>query len=547
MTNLARDKDWRLALIMALGFFLLYLNTLASHHSEAEDVLSYAWAIAKSGPGGLFHPNHLLFEPACWLFFKLTSLFYPGIEVLTAMQILQVLCGVAALVILFRLLLSANIDRALAVMAVLAMGFCYGFWAYSVEGDTYIMPLPLVFLALRELIMLDQHQWRYASFVRMALYLTLAILFYQEYVLVVPAFLLALLLLWWIKGKPEFKRIITGCLILGGLSGTLTLGVYLAVVIWAKDVVSVADAISWTLGQGAKAPLRAMEWTSLLKSAVGFCKAIWGTNFLFGFDWFGALAATLFPDLGGHEERYMALHLPTWILWLCLLMALASGVAFVCLLVVAIVEIRKQGKAFFLKPVVIPILAALVFMGAFNTVFYPENLEFWIGVVPLVLLLLFLALNSVWQGAKVVKGLALTFVSGLAITNGLGALIPQSTQAGDFWRDVNRYLIQQAGPSDLVLVRCGYVCNNYLRYYSNADVLPIYSVSEEVLQARIKAHKGRVLVSSFVFEPLPGYQPAGANLSAREQNAIAARLRQDLGKLTLLDQTLDHRIYRLDK
>ena len=59
--------------VVACIFSLLYLNTLAVHHSEAEDVLSYAAAVSLNDPLQLFHPNHLLFENASLAFMQFSQ------------------------------------------------------------------------------------------------------------------------------------------------------------------------------------------------------------------------------------------------------------------------------------------------------------------------------------------------------------------------------------------------------------------------------------------------------------------------------------------
>ncbi len=538
-------KSWR-APALIVAFFLLYCSTLAVHHSEAEDVLSYVSAVALGDPAKLFHPNHLLFENASYFFSELCRLIYPGIDLLVAMQLLQALSGAVALFILFRILTLVGVGESLGLSAVAAAGFSYGFWAYSVEADTYIIPLPFLLLALRELVLLDKAQWRYSCFIRMGLYLALATLFYQQYVLVVPALMITMLFLWRKRDNAEWRGYLTRAATLGLVSGLVTLGVYLSVAFAIKETASLSEAIRWSLGQGGKGLFHPVEFQSLIKSVVGFYKAIWGTNFLFGFAWFNDLAALVFPNLGGLEETYLAQSLSPVARWVSFFALLLSSLAFLTFVGLVALNSIPRAAEFYTHPLVNAVLLIMLFFGVFNTIFYPENLEFWIALVPLLMMLVFFGLSQLPGKRGLARPLLAVFLVGIGLANAFGSVIPQSSKSGDFWRDVNAYLLQEAEQKDLVLVRCGYVCNNYLKYGSRATIVPVFSLPIDELITRIDNHnEGRVLVSSFVFDPLPGYHPAGRNLSGREQAAVISQLQRYKGKLVSVDKTLNHTIYQL--
>ena len=123
----------RLVFGAALALFLL---TFPENHVEAEDAYDYAWTVEQGGRG-LFHSFHLLYLPlmrALWHWARLPA---AGLRAYPVMATASLLCGAAAVTVLFRTVRRFR-DTGTALFAAAGLAVSYGFWRYACEAEVYV-------------------------------------------------------------------------------------------------------------------------------------------------------------------------------------------------------------------------------------------------------------------------------------------------------------------------------------------------------------------------------------------------------------------------
>jgi hypothetical protein len=124
--------QWR-PFLLAGGLLLLYL--LFPSHNNSGD----AWSMAADAKYGheLFSPHHLLYTITLYLFSHASGLQ----NTLQAGMVLNAIFGALTILVLYftLCLISADADRNLLLCVVAALSF--GFWRYTTENETYIIPV----------------------------------------------------------------------------------------------------------------------------------------------------------------------------------------------------------------------------------------------------------------------------------------------------------------------------------------------------------------------------------------------------------------------
>jgi len=259
-------------------------------------------------------------------------------------------------------------------------------------------------------------------------------------------------------------------------------------------------------------------WTNPLKSILGLLRTIWGTLCLFGFPWFEALMAKLFPLKPLMEERLVAQSLSTWQLWLCLIMVAISSICAVILSVLAVRRTELNPRAIGFLIFAVPMLCVY---AIFNTLWEPLNIEFWIALLPFIYLVLMLFITRS-------RFIPFAFVVALLIGNLLGSILPQTDRNTDYCYICYQYFMRHAQADDYIITGSGYMCSNYLYLYTDAklfDVTQIEGIRRESSVIdwinRILNHQpGRVLISSTVFEP-----PSMSDINRRSYQKVIEALK----------------------
>jgi len=137
-------------------FFALYLATPTGNYTF--DAVNYANMIRlseTSGPLPLFHPHHILFNGIGLAAWRLLGLIDPGIDPLSALQIMNSFAGAFGVVVLFLVLRRLLADAqpadskgwepaAVAAAAAAVVGLTFGWWVASTDGRPYILPMAAV-------------------------------------------------------------------------------------------------------------------------------------------------------------------------------------------------------------------------------------------------------------------------------------------------------------------------------------------------------------------------------------------------------------------
>ncbi len=271
-----------------------------------------------------------------------------------------------------------------------------------------------------------------------------------------------------------------------------------------------------------------LSWVSPILVLVGVIRAIWGLPFLMNIPAFKHFTASTFQNNVILEEEFLAASFAPWVTWVCLALLLISGTIAAVLLIIAIRGHRKRSNYVGSKMngvhdyFTVPLL--LVY-AVFNTLWEPHNPEFWIALIPIGMLAIFRGVAN-GQGSVLRYMLCCFFVAALFLGNLLGAVLPQTSHKADYWYNAHSYLIRNTGPHDLVVTECGYIGTSYLRLYADCELLIASSVPATELPARMLRHgEGRVLISSWIFEPPPKLQPhLRASGGARNRGAVLAAL-----------------------
>jgi hypothetical protein len=498
-----------LPLGVSLGALVLYLCTLSKHFSEGEDSALYVVQITSpSSVRELFHPNHLAFNAlnrAVFLVCRWVG--YEG-DASLPMQVVNVLAGSLALGIMVNILRRLRVDDRLTLCWVVATAVSYGFWSYSVQPETYILPLPLILTCIYLLIGLGDDQFSYQTLAWVGCLGAVATLIHQQHVLALSAFFIATAIIGYRnRSQVPVSRLVAGLGTFGLVAAVIVGVAYFGVAIGILHMHDLATIIQWSKG-GAKNGLFYAPWSysnPIQSVVVGFPRAVLGGHFLYGFDWFHETVTRRFPNKLLIEERFLAQALPPWVRLTCLAAMIVVGAS-----VLAVARtLAFPASAEPLDPVLkrrylaadTILIALICHYYIFNTVFEPANIEFWIALLPVVAI----AMAS-WQARRPRAAQWWLASAGLAasllVANGLGSVLPQTRLDTDYWYHANGYLIGNAKPGDIIITNNEFISNNYLKIYTKSKVIsPDYWTEGRSPEVLLNADSKRVWISSWAFEP----------------------------------------------
>lgn len=417
---------WLLAGLLCAGWLALYLATLTRVHTF--DALSYALDVDNKPWRELFHPHHLAYGPLGVLVRNLAqTLGWQGSAVLP-MQLANALAGALGVGLFFGCLHDATRRFDLALCGALLLGGSYAYWYYAVEVEVYTIAALFLVLCLWCLLRLARRPtlWLAAA---LGLVQGLAVLFHQTNVLLcVPA--AAALLVGTVDHPPAtahrlplWRRMVGRVVGLRGL--LLAYGLPLVLVV-AGSYALVGFGLS--------------QFASLHEFRA------WFTAYAHT-GWWGSMAGSKWAELG-HA--------------LTILLAQPAGAPFLLLLLGCLVLFGRRLVQTY-RPLVLCLLLWLLTYGAFFFWWEPDNIEFWIAILPPALLLLVLALHT--GGPAWHPGVLLVLAAGVAM-GGMNASAVSKRGAGDYTPQyqIARMLGGYSQPGDLLLVPDGLQAL-YMQYY----------------------------------------------------------------------------------
>ena len=497
-------------LITSLSFALVvavaYLMTLSKNQGVAEDALVYVLSVNAGWGPDLFHPNHLLYNFAGWLGLKTAEGFGYSGDALLVMQVMSALAGAAAIGVVHSLSMQIIRDRALSAIISLACAGSYAFWWYSVEADTYIIPLLFVLIAGRIFLGSLNPENQRRVFVVGGL-LALAALFHQQHVFSAVAFALTA----FVAGtRPIAERFVHAASLLA-VSGGLTLALYLFVGWSVLDLAAPLDVIAWAQGHAANGLWTPFSATAPIKALLGLVNSVYGLDFVFSLSWVSDLFSAAFPTTVLIEERFLASRLHPSLVAVSLSATVASAIAGVWLLTRSVILTATRGTGehidndpehgLYRRQAASLFVLFLIVQSAIVMIWHPLNVEFWIAVLPFTYVLVGMGLSRSTKPA--VRLGALVFAGGLSVSNLAGTILPQTDRANDYWFVQNVDLLAVLKPGDLVVTEGGYVSNSYVRYFGPPSITVVTTgrMPLEEVDAAIEAHSGRVVFSSWALAP----------------------------------------------
>jgi hypothetical protein len=317
----------------------------------------------------------------------------------------------------------------------------------------------------------------------------------------------------------------------GGLTGILVIAGY-------------AICSPWLDFSGLGAQNHALEGgisaANLLRGGIAFGQCLVSGNFLFGFESFREMLAHLFPSRMLAEEFFMAAHMPGWIKWAggaTLSLFAVCGLGFGVLIFKGVrgfekrktedgrlkgaILSRRSSVFGNLSAVLCPLfVASLVWFLLYAAAVIRTEAgspELWImALIPFWLLAASL-LQGAWGREHGVKtnGVAWMLVGALFVHNLVAGLLPVLPKQTDYHTAKAAWILEHAGPDDLVLTDYEPVMIFYLRYHLEAEVINSGELSSDQLDERLGSAGGHVYALASFFEPMASMRLRSPHLYAQ--------------------------------
>jgi len=213
-------------LFIFFGFLFLYTHTYDFHF----DGIIYAGDVEREQLSRMFHPNHLLYSPLGWLWWKIESLFGNPRSIFS-LQRMNAFLGALAVAIFF-LASRRELGTWRAWGGACVLGASAAFWRLAVDPDCY-MPAALFSSLLLGCILLRVRP------IVLGICLGVGTLFHQMFVLLWPGFL------WWLWVQENDKKTAVRDFI---VSSSLMILIGYGFVLFSFHKGSVSDWFVWLLG-----------------------------------------------------------------------------------------------------------------------------------------------------------------------------------------------------------------------------------------------------------------------------------------------------------
>lgn len=495
------------AALAAIG--TIYFLTPAANHAEAEDSVWYLKAITFDAFPDQFHPNHLLFQPINYLFYHAWKLLgYPA-NAAWPVRVLNVAAALASLWLVYRISASLEVPLFARFFAVIGTGFSYGFWWYTVEAQSNLLPMVFVLLSLHRLILIREDPLNPRHSVLLGLCNGAAMVLHQQHFLLLAVSLLGYMGVFWQRRRAiPASRFLGPVLICLVTCGALVFTIYLGAAVLGRGLHDLGGLRSWVTSGSVPGGFGYGLSLESMKAVLGAGRALIGGHFIFGFPAVAALIERLVQNYELRDKMFLVKDFSPLRNYLLAALTVIMG-AVVLAGVVDLLRRRRPGSidndngaarrfAFWLLG------AYLVSYSLFNLYWLPESIEFWVCLTPVAYLLVALLLAPAVGRPAVKTGMG-AFLACLFLINLFGSVLPQNDLRNDYWYAFNSWLLNNSGPGDLVVSGAGYISDGYVEFYSGAKVLPT-AVTDKNLRARFDwaidyYRPKRVILSSSVLSP----------------------------------------------
>jgi hypothetical protein len=219
----------------------------------------------------LVHPNHLIYNFAGYIFFKLLRSFSPEIRALTALQILNILLSALCARIFFAILLDTLRSLYLAVCLTLLFAFSATWWKFSTDADAYIPSV--MFLLISFFLVLPG---RKARPLLLALTFFVSMAFHQLAIVMWPALALGVYVQ---DGELSIKRRSLNTAYFSAVAAILIIAAFAILFYLASAEFSIQRLLSWAASYSPDADTQFNLWSNLRYSMRGHVRLFFGGRF----------------------------------------------------------------------------------------------------------------------------------------------------------------------------------------------------------------------------------------------------------------------------
>ena len=221
----------------------------------------------------LVHPNHLIYNFAGYIFYKLLLGLGFNLRAVTALQILNSLLSAACAGVLFSILRDTLRSAYLSVCLTLLFAFSATWWKFSTDANAYIPSM--VFLLISFYLILPDRKTRP---VLVGLTFFIAMAFHQLAVLMFPVLALGVYLQ---DGPLSTKRRVINVVFFSAVAIVSILTAYGYLFYLASGTFDVARLIHWTASFSPDAETGFNWWSNLQYSLRGQVRLFFGGRFNF--------------------------------------------------------------------------------------------------------------------------------------------------------------------------------------------------------------------------------------------------------------------------
>jgi len=465
----------------------VYLSTMSVNHSEAEDSLFLLKTISHEALSEQFHPHHLLYNFLNYLLFHTCQIFgYTG-NAETPVITLNVVASLSALFVLY--LISARLGLASWTMysIIIAVAFSFGFWWYSVECETYMIPIVFVLLTIHRMMCLERDFCRCANHVLLGIFNGMAILFHQQHVLLCFPVSVGYIYLFYSRRRERtLKMLLRGVSLYSIGCSSLVVLCYLCAVVIVKGLTDFQEISDWLSGYAFTDYWGFWAAASPMKAVIGFSRSLIGGHYLFSFPAVSSFIQKAFPHYVLREEVFLVHGFSAARRTVLLILTAAVSISASFIIVQTVKHgvpkaIEGEGPRASMSRLILLLSAAyIVIYSAFNAWWEPLNVEFWVSVIPFVFLFLGLLIDPILHKRGIRTSLCV-FLTCLFLVNLQGSVLPQTDRQYDYWYNFNAWFIENCRPGDLVVSGSGIISDSYVEYYTGARVASVV-VLESVLK-----------------------------------------------------------------
>ena len=265
--NLRQRAPWLLFIAIALIYLLFPTRVYYWDGIVFAQMIEGAHTLSPS----LVHPNHLIYNFAGYVFFKLLRSLSPEIRAITALQILNCILSAISARIFFSILFTTLRSLYLSVCLTLLFAFSATWWKFSTDADAYIPSV--LFLLISFYLVLPKQK---ARPLLLALTFFVSLAFHELAVVMWPVLALGVYLQ---DGELSIKRRALNAFYFTAVAAVLISAAYFFLFYLASGNLQIGRLLSWAASYSPDADTQFNVWSNLQYSMRGHVRLFLGGRF----------------------------------------------------------------------------------------------------------------------------------------------------------------------------------------------------------------------------------------------------------------------------